>query len=379
MEDNSFGINTVLRDRFRGCLLGGAVGDALGAPVEFMRRREILVRFGSQGIQEYIPAYGRLGAVTDDTQMTLFTAEGLLRAQVRQVMRGICHPPDVISFAYQRWLHTQGVTHPLQAHCMDGWLVQQRELHSRRAPGHTCMSALQAMTASTTLARNDSKGCGGVMRVAPIGMIAAAWTLPLPSHDKEQAAAATADAFDLACRAAAITHGHPSGQLASGAFASIVMSLLLDVPLRTAIEAALLLLERRESHHETSLAVRHALRLGIGRPRNPGALAELGEGWIAEEALAISLYCALGAQEGDFRNAVALAVNHDGDSDSTGSMVGQLLGVIHGARAIPASWLDPLELRDVIERMADDLVVSGAREASPQGFSDDYLERYPGA
>ena len=76
-----------VRERCLGCILGGAVGDALGAPVEFMRRREILDTFGPDGITEYAPAYGGLGTITDDTQMTLFTAEGLLRAHVRYSVR----------------------------------------------------------------------------------------------------------------------------------------------------------------------------------------------------------------------------------------------------------------------------------------------------
>ena len=76
------------RDRFLGCLLGGAVGDALGAPVEFMSRAAILGKFGPDGITDYAPIYGGLGRITDDTQMTLFTAEGLLRAWVRGSLRG---------------------------------------------------------------------------------------------------------------------------------------------------------------------------------------------------------------------------------------------------------------------------------------------------
>jgi ADP-ribosyl-[dinitrogen reductase] hydrolase len=90
----------LILDRYRGCLLGGAVGDALGAPVEFLRRKEILRQFGPEGIAAYQSAYGRLGAITDDTQMTLFTAEGVLRAYVRGALRGICHPPSVIEYAY---------------------------------------------------------------------------------------------------------------------------------------------------------------------------------------------------------------------------------------------------------------------------------------
>ena len=89
-----------------------------------------------------------------------------------------------------------------------------------------------------------------------------------------------------------------------------------------------------------------------GVPHGP-AIARLGQGWIAEEALAIAIYCALVAR--NFKQGVILVVNHDGDSDSTGAIVGNLLGAMHGVKAIPAEWLEPLELRDVITDVAEDL------------------------
>ena len=122
-----------LRSRVRGCLLGGAVGDALGAPVEFMRLTEIKSRFGPEGITDYAPAYGRLGAITDDTQMTLFTAEGLLRGYVRLGLKGICSRPSVICHAYLRWLLTQGITPTAKELEIgkDGWLWNEKTLRSR--------------------------------------------------------------------------------------------------------------------------------------------------------------------------------------------------------------------------------------------------------
>lgn len=95
-----------LHQRISGCLLGGAVGDALGAPIEFISLGEIRRQFGVSGIRDYAPAYGRIGAITDDTQMTLFTAEGLLRAWVRHAGKGICNTVGVIHHAYLRWLLT---------------------------------------------------------------------------------------------------------------------------------------------------------------------------------------------------------------------------------------------------------------------------------
>lgn len=334
-------------DRYRGCLLGGAVGDALGAPVEFLDRQEILRQFGPEGITEYQPTYGRLGAITDDTQMTLFTAEGVMRAYVRGTLRGICHPPSVIAYAYLRWLCTQGEDHPLHKHCLNGWLIQQRALFARRAPGLTCLDALKSLRSVGDRAHNDSKGCGGVMRVAPIGMFMATLTRArIPEEGLHRT-------FDLACEAAAITHGHPTGQLTAGVFAVVILQLLRDIALPEAIAVALRRLGTKPDSAETLTAIELACDLAVTRPGDVDAIRRLGEGWVAEEALAISLYCALSAE--DLRTGTVMAVNHDGDSDSTGSMTGQLLGAMHGAALIPSSWLDGLELREVIEAMAQDL------------------------
>jgi ADP-ribosylglycohydrolase len=123
-----------LRDRYRGCLLGGGVGDALGAGIEFLSLAEIRQRYGPAGVTGYVPAYGRAGTITDDTQMTLFTAEGLLRD--RHQPPGSRDPAAALWRAYQRWLSTQ------YGEPAEGWLSSQESLHHRRAPGTTCLSAL---------------------------------------------------------------------------------------------------------------------------------------------------------------------------------------------------------------------------------------------
>ena len=152
---------------FRGCLLGGAVGDALGAAVEFMNLDEIRGRFGPNGIQAPARAYGRVGAITDDTQMALFTAEGLLRARHQPPGRRPAPVPVVVHAAYLRWLRTQG-ERPPKLSDDGGWLFGVRELHAQRAPGSTCLEALRSGLIGTPRdPLNDSKGCGGVMRIAP--------------------------------------------------------------------------------------------------------------------------------------------------------------------------------------------------------------------
>lgn len=362
--------------RFLGCLLGGAVGDALGAPVEFMSRTDILRRFGPGGISDYAPAYGRPGAITDDTQMTLFTAEGLLRAHVRGCLKGITSYPGVTANAYLRWLRTQGETRNPKVdfyNAESGWLIRQSALHHRRAPGNTCLSALRAMENPADRASNDSKGCGGVMRVAPVGLYL--WRrAAVPQLFAEEA-------FDLGDELAAITHGHPTGTLTAGVLAVLVLALTDGASLREALDAAKAILRKKAGHAETLDSIERAERLaGSGDIAPADAIAQLGQGWVAEEALAIALYCALVART--FRHGVLLAVNHDGDSDSTGAITGNLLGAMHGLSSIPKAWLESLELRDVITEVANDLYACEQWEIGEYGTNHEQTEliweRYPG-
>jgi len=337
---------STIQGRFLGCLLGGAVGDALGAPVEFMKREEILHRFGPKGITQYAPAYGGFGTITDATQMTLFTAEGLIRGWVRGCLKGGTTFSGVTAHAYLRWLQTQG-EHPTCDIDFDtdetGWLFQQRQLHSRRAPDNTCLSALRSMRSLENPARNDSKSCGGVMRVAPVGLFY--WRLG--QNESPQ------DAFRLGTELAALTHGHPTGALTAGVMAVLIMALTDGASLSEALVAAKRILRAEPSHDETLRAIEIAEELANSGLAHEDAIAKLGQGGTAEEVLAISIYCALVAR--NFRQGVILAVNHDGDSASTGAIAGNLLGTIHGVKAIPAKWLEPLELRDVITELAQDL------------------------
>jgi len=350
-------------DRARGCLLGGAVGDALGAPVEFLSLSEIRNRFGQAGLEEFAPAYGRIGAITDDTQMTLFAAEGLIRAQVRYAGRGICHPPSVIHHALVRWLYTQGERSVALQQKPDGWLVEQQALWARRAPGATCLSALRATTQFGEPAGNDSKGCGAIMRISPIGL----FVKINDEHSQPNPAVC-----EMACESARSTHGHIDSTLSSGFFALLIALLLRRSSLSDAIATSRRWVEAQEGSAGVLAAVAQATHLArAGAAATPEIIEGLGQGWVAEEALAISLFCALRAKS--FEYGVRLAVNHGGDSDSTGSLTGQLLGTMWGASVIPSRWLQQLELREVIEEIARDLV--SVAEDCP---SEELWPRYPG-
>ena len=360
---------------FRGCLLGGAVGDALGAPVEFMSLAEIREMFGRTGITEFTTAFDRKGAITDDTQMALFTAEGLLRAYVAGVAQsGVAAVAAVVANAYARWLATQGRKPGLGEFDRDGWLFSIRELHAERVPGATCLSALEEMSVAGERARNDSKGCGGVMRSAPVGL----WCARLDEGLSSERAAR--HALELGAELAGLTHGHPTGRLAAGAFAALVLLLARETALPDAVARVKALLVRYPGHAETLAAITRAEALAArGAPRAEG-LSDLGEGWVADEALAIGLACALAAP--DFETGLRLAVNHDGDSDSTAAIAGHLLGALQGAEAIPRRWTISLELRRAIVDTADDLATFPEwpiGEFMPDSDEADYwTRRYPG-
>jgi ADP-ribosylglycohydrolase len=352
------------RSRVRGCLLGGAIGDALGAGVEFDSLEAIRQAHGQDGVTDYVVAFGRRGAVTDDTQMTLFTAEGLIRAQVRRDS-GAWHPPTDIHRAYLRWAATQHDWGPDERRKDTGWLAREEWLYSRRAPGRACLSGLgdDVMGTLAKPKNPDSKGCGTVMRSAPFGLLVG-WEPQL--------------VFQLAIECAAQTHGHPTGTLAAGAFAVIVHGLTRGEGLDAAVQRALGSLSAYPGHEETTDALQRAL--GAVRQGLPTAtrVESLGEGWTAEEALAIGVYCALVAE--DVRHGLLLAVNHSGDSDSTGSICGNLLGVQHGETALPPAWVAEVEGRATILQLADDFAMEMTQAPalhSPNGAAPVWMDRYP--
>jgi len=313
-------------DRVLGCLFGGAVGDAFGYAVEFDRLQEILRRHGSDGLTEPQLQAGKF-IVSDDTQMTLFTAEAVNRSHSAGEFIDECRA------AYLRWYETQ-TGRPGEGR---GGLLAHAPLWKRRAPGNTCMSALaQGGTGTPERRINDSKGCGGVMRTAPIGLV---------GHWDERTA------FELGAAAAALTHGHPSGFFSAAAMSAIVRNLLDGVDLTVAVDRASRLLSEHSEAKETHAAIERAVALA--RQSSDGqdvARRALGEGWVGEEALAIAIYsCLVGS---DFEETMRIAANHDGDSDSTASIAGQLFGARWGLEHIPWSWVEPLDVLDAVCEVA---------------------------
>lgn len=305
-------------EKIKGCLFGGAFGDSLGYPIEFLHVKEIK----RKGL---LKEPFTISEFSDDTQMTLFTAEGLCVSNDKKTITNILS-------AYKYWYGTQYEL-PRHNYSYTSKLYEDKRLHSLRAPGNTCLSSLRANPEDVF---NNSCGCGGVMRVAPIGLI---------YGPKES--------YFLGCEAAKLTHKHSLGYESAGILSSIISNIMKGEDLEIAIRKAIKLCSSRQLRNLLKLAVSF-----VDDDIEPVlAFKELGLGWTGHEALAISIYCALRHRyESDhFKKALLESVFHDGDSDSTGAITGNILGTFYGISKLPFKKED-IECFDLIDDLADKLL-----------------------
>ena len=332
-----------------GCLTGGAVGDALGYPVEFLSEKSIFRQFGTNGIKTLKDA-GHPAVISDDTQMILFASNGYIYRQSHPQIWETTSLMDSIWLAYEEWLGTQGDTSRMDKDAPKMWLYREPGLHVRRAPGNTCLNAIRSSRNGGTIKKpvNNSKGCGSVMRAAPYGLMACDGLKKLMLND----------VVYLAGQDAALTHGHPLAWGSSGWMAGIIYNAVQNRCGRS-LEACIQDVSVPECFDPEGrlkkLITQAILLAGEKTVSDLEGIHKLGEGWVAEEALAIAVFCAV-RYENDFAAAIRAAVNHKGDSDSTGAVCGNILGAWLGIEAIEEAFdLGELELREVIRKVAEEL------------------------
>lgn len=345
------------KNKVLGSLIGGAIGDALGYQIEFkkgIKERQVCKYYEDKGI------------ISDDTQMTLFTANALIWRETRISRRGIAMvPTDAIYFAYLDWLDTQNGTtlHKNQI----SWIKDIKELNVARAPGNTCISALSSgKKGSIKKPINDSKGCGGIMRVSPIGLYVDS----------------ALDAGRIAAEATALTHGHPLGIMPS-----YILSVMLhyivkeNLNLEDSLNNAIKLCKQyfrfsyfKDKNYLFKL-INRAVRLSKEDVSDLEAINSLGQGWVAEETLAIAIYSCLKHKD-SFADTVICAVNHDGDSDSTGAVAGNIIGAYLGIEAIPDYYICNLELKDTIIELATDLTSNIPLDEYKSDTDDNWINKY---
>lgn len=313
-------------DQLAGCLLGGALGDALGYPVEFEKVSQM-----SQD-HDFDKIVGKL-IVSDDTQMTLFTANALLLDGNLRINTWNC---------YQDWLETQFKQGKSElSHRPISWLMEYPEMYASREPGRTClMTLMRGIPGDLNEPINQSKGCGALMRVAPLAFI-----------DRE-------DLYLVAIENSALTHGHQMSHIASAALVSLLRYISEG---ETLCDSVSLMRQDIKRIFMGSLEVKvfdDLLQQAIFASEKDfddmEIISRLGEGWVAEETLAIALYCSL-KYSNDLKKALRAVVFHDGDSDSTGSVTGQILGTLLGAKKLPQEEIKRLDLLEPLMKMIERL------------------------
>jgi len=295
-----------------GMIFGLALGDALGWPVEFLDRPLIRARYGRLGIT----APPDPALYTDDTQMSAAVAEALVEAGDENL--------DSLMAALSR-----------------NFIVWKNDpITATRAPGATCIRGVNALELGAPWREagvKDSKGCGACMRVAPIGY----FYQPDPEMLKQASQAQgwlthRHPASDAACLGAAYLVKLALDGVEPGEFPERVLAFTADVS--SEFNRAIVRLGQVMSWTDEETALNY---IGVTR----------GGGWVAEEAVAMALYCILRRPD-DYPGAVTLAANISGDSDTVACITGGVLGARLGVSAIPADWIERLENRDYLSSLA---------------------------
>jgi ADP-ribosylglycohydrolase len=325
----------ITRERFEGCVVGLAVGDALGYPAEFRSRQKILAAFGEAGLTGFVAVHDPRwppapmilgprhppGTFSDDTQMSVAVAEALLEAGRDDLDR-------------------------LMAAMARRFIEWSRSPDNNRAPGSACLTGCRSLEQGRPWREAgvaDSKGCGSAMRTAPIGLY---WHSDPPRLLK------------VARASALLTHRHDAG-VEGAAATALLVKLALEGAGPEHMHARVLA-ECGPRSADFNACFEKLPRLIEAPPELALSRRGLGEGWVAEEAVASALYCHW-RHPGDFAACVLCAANTDGDSDSIACIAGGISGAAHGLAAIPREWQAGVEGGPELRHLAGRLW-----EAAPQ-------------
>ncbi|MFH1747699.1 MAG: ADP-ribosylglycohydrolase family protein [Planctomycetota bacterium] len=297
--------------RYEGVMLGLAIGDALGWPVEFLPLDDIRANYGPDGITDLEPSQSHpAGTFTDDTQMTLAIGRAIL----------------------SKGADSEGMFIGEVAREFVAW---SRSPENDRAPGSTCMAGCRTLARDpdwSAPGHNNSKGCGTAMRSAPIGL---AW------HGDEERITR------LASQVSELTHGHRTATAGGVATALLITWALDEISPEQMLPR--LIQHTRPISEEFVAKVEQVHTVLDKEPES--AYAVLGEAWTADEAIACALY-AFWRSPRDYRRTVVTAVNMDGDSDSVGCIAGAISGAFNGVDAIPGDWRATIEQADYLVEVA---------------------------
>ncbi len=357
------------RSAYRGCLLGLAVGDAMGYTVDDRSLEQICADYGPEGLLGYDLVNG-YADVTSYTQLAAFACNGLLLGLTRGQMQGVMAPyVRYIAMAEREWAQTQRYSgNPAKCFC---WVSREREFRGRRCMDTRMLDTLSQGKAGSMEEPVNRFVTPGAMTVAiPVGM----FFNPLRT-DREEISR-------LGAEAVALTHGGAQAFLSGGALAYMISRIIWDgMPDLKALvtETGEVLQEQFGREYAQAAQVRDALNLALRLAASHNiscseAMEQL-RCTTVPEILAGGVYAAV-CHPNNFDAAMITAVNHSGCSAAVGAVAGAILGAKLGEEEIPEFYLEPLESADLLRELADDVLHGCPMDRESRLFDDDWDRKY---
>ncbi len=356
------------QDIFRGCLLGLAVGDAMGYTVDSKTLGEIRADYGPNGLLGYDLVNG-YADVTSYTQIAAFTANGMLLGLTRGRMQGKMAPlVRYIGLAVREWSRSQRYCQPERNYC---WLSGVPELKRR-----CCMDIrMLDVLAKDALGSMEEPALrsnypGALTEAVPIALLSG--ELKMEQQELNH----------LGAEAVALTHGHPEAFLSGAVLTHALCALLRDpwqetLPLVRDTVDAIQMQFGREYPQTTHIweLLQMALTLAASDSVTPCEAMERLGCRTAAEVLAGALYACVTCG-GDFDTAMITAVTHSGRSTAVGAVTGAVMGASLGASALPDFYLESLEPTAVLTELADDLSQGCPMDMRSSLFDDEWDRKY---
>ena len=354
---------------YRGCLLGLAVGDAMGYAVDDRSLEQIRTDYGPEGLLGFDLVNG-YADVTSYTQLAAFGCNGLLLGLTRGQMQGIMAPyVRYVAMAQREWAQTQRYSGTvIQGNC---WVSKERDLRGRRCMDTRMLDTInQGRPGSLEEPVNRFDAPGAMTMAIPVGM----FFNPL-RMDREEICR-------LGAEVVALTHGAPQAFLSGAALAHMISRIVWDreTDLRALVkETAQCLREQFEREYPQAAEVAEKLNLALRLAASHSiacsdAMEQLRCTTVAE-ILAGGVYAAV-CHPNSFDEAMITAVNHSGRSAAVGAVTGAILGAKLGEEEIPEFYLESLEPANLLRDLADDVLNGCPMDRGSRLFDADWDGKY---
>jgi len=353
-------------DAYKGCLLGLAVGDALGVTVDRKTYDQICRDYGPAGLLGYDLVNG-FAEISSYTQVAAYACNGLLVG----VAKGRIAPADClqhITQALKEWARAQHLPGaPEKRSC---WLYYVPEMRQRKCmDARTLDSLTRELIGTMEKPINQGMGPGTLPAAVAVGMFFLPDRIPVQEIGR------------LGAQVVALTHGDVMTFLSGAVLAYAVAGILQEPEVAMEaqfLQAAAAVRSQFGRRYPQAAALEKLVEKAVALAAKPeishAKAMEMLACDTAAQVLAGAMYAVLAG--GDFDASLIIAVNHSGKSAAVGAITGALLGARLGESALPEFYLDCLPCADVLMELAADMDNSGPKGWRSRLFDDDWDRKY---